>query len=167
MLEADFLHRIEKVDGRRLAEPFERLVDDPGTTLLPEEAVVVGHLRSLGKDLVEENPPDGGSDAPVRRHRFDLTLFRVGHAHEVLETDLDVLMDPDLSEFEGEHRFHLVLEDAKVVELPGRFVAVLLGEEGDAHHDVLRGTDDGVAVGGTEDVVQRKHQHVGFGLGFE
>ena len=59
-----------------------------------------------------------------------------------------MLVDPDLSEVEGEHRLHLVLEDAKVVELPGRFVAVLFGEEGDAHHDVLRGLTIGLPLAG-------------------
>ena len=41
------------------------------------------------------------------------------------------------------------------------------GKEVHTHDDVLRRTDDGVSVCWAEDVVNRHHQHVRFGLRFE
>ena len=161
--EADLLHRVEQVDGERLALACEGVVDHARRALLAEGAVVVGH--AVGQDLAEDQAAERGDHAAVRRHRLGGLLLVLHDLAEAGEADLDRIMERDaarvaVGELEAEQGLFHVFEAAHGLGV----VAVGAGQEVHAHDDVLRRADDRVAVRRAEDVVRRHHQHVGLGL---
>ena len=127
-------------------------VDQVGELLLAEHAVHQPEGQALGQLGEEQHAPDGGVDDAR------LAVF--------LEADLDLGLQVDLAVVVR----HAHLVDGRVDAAGVRVLLVGLAELAlrvrslarhvvEAEDDVLRRDDDGLAVGGAEDVVGGHHQH--------
>jgi hypothetical protein len=145
--------------------------------VLPSNALELGlwleadRMRSLDvsaenlKNVAEQHAAHRGHQARILRHALDGALLGVHHVREAAQAHHDRVMQADAAEIVIHDRFVCI---AEVQQFLCRLHARLFdhGDEVHAHHDVLAGRDDRVAVGWREDVVRGEHQHMRFRLRF-
>ena len=162
-LESELLHVVEDLQRRGSPQPGVGVVNDPAAPDFAQRAVVERH--AVGQHVAEQDPSHRGHEAAMPGERFDQPGFGLDHLAEARQSDHDPLLEVDLAQFQGQDRLVGVLESGQLLL---RNVAVGGGrhrQEVHAHHDVLTGRDDRLAVRRRENLVRREHQHVGLSLG--